>query len=359
MPNESSGSNRINWLPWGLLFWGGSAVIMFHTNVRDAFVVPPKAKDALWVNSLLLWNNSDTYKDSWIVAMEATTSTIDGHPTWNSSLFKQHQNLTDENGLDLDTTLIITSSLIPTHPSIAMIKETISSLTLLQGLSPKSPIYITVDGIPDQEEEDTLAAKDREDRIARRNGYIRNLRHEYRHKPHIHILVSEHHRHIAGSIKWAFDTAPPTAFYYMIQHDFPFNKVIDHTNIRKSMLQQSNHIRCVRFNYKIRNASVRCGAGQPNVTTPSIFNINGLNFYLTVKWSDNNHIASREYYNGIWNTFANYTGQKLPVEWILMPHVRKNCFNGWGQWIYGKYKGPGETLRHLDGRNRKFVDRGT
>jgi len=327
-------------------------MIFFHINLHYSFVVPSKAKDTLLTNGLILWNTNDPNGNSGVAVMDASTSTIDDQPTWNSSLV-QHQNLTDVNGLDLDTTVIITSSLIPIHPSIAIIKETISSLTLLRGLSPEAPIYITVDGLPDDDDDDD--AKDREDRIFRRNGFIQNLREEYGQRRNIRILVSEYHRHIAGSIKWAFDTAPPTTLYYMMQHDFPFNKVIDHTNVRKSMLEHSNDLRCIRFTYRSRNSNTRCGAGRSNVTTPSIYNINGLHFYLTVKWSDNNHVASREYYTSIWNLIGNGTRRlRKPVEWILIPRVRKDCFNGFGQWIYGQYKGEGQTLRHLDGRNRKF-----
>lgn len=378
-------------IPWEfVLLWGSCVAILFVSNLRDAFtveVVPAAATSmtagatvqddnndlTLWMNGL--WNpvdedenannhskgNNDSQKK------ESLVPVVDRHINTSSLTTMMTNTTLDEHGLDMDTTVIITSSLIPTHPSIAIIRETISSLKLLHGLSPRAPIYITVDGLPEEDDSEENRA-DGDDRTARLNGYIHNLRHAYRKQSNIHVLVSDYNRHIAGSIKWAFDTAPATSFYYMVQHDFPFAKPIDHTNIRKSMVEHPTTLSCVRFNYRVKNSNARCGAGQANFTAPSIYNVNGLEFYLTVKWSDNNHIASRDYYQGVWNllnlttttatTEREYRNRlKQPVEWFLMGRVRENCTSGWGQWLYGRYKGPAMFLRHLDGRNRDFVVR--
>lgn len=59
----------------------------------------------------------------------------------------------------LDTTIVITSNLIPTHPSLFMINETITSTReRLLGLHPdNTPIIIAVDGLkPDASENDRL-----------------------------------------------------------------------------------------------------------------------------------------------------------------------------------------------------------
>ena len=55
----------------------------------------------------------------------------------------------------IDTSIIITSNLIPTHPSIAMINETINSLHRhLIGLSLDTPLFLTIDGLPPEKEID-------------------------------------------------------------------------------------------------------------------------------------------------------------------------------------------------------------
>mmetsp|Transcript_6421 Transcript_6421/g.9408 ORF Transcript_6421/g.9408 Transcript_6421/m.9408 type:complete len:132 (-) Transcript_6421:642-1037(-) len=48
-----------------------------------------------------------------------------------------------------DTSIIILSSLIPTHPSIKMINDTFNSLSMmLDGIPFNTPIHISVDGLP-------------------------------------------------------------------------------------------------------------------------------------------------------------------------------------------------------------------
>jgi len=45
----------------------------------------------------------------------------------------------------LETAVIILTSLIPSHPSLWMLERTVGSLKNLNGLHPQTPIYITVD----------------------------------------------------------------------------------------------------------------------------------------------------------------------------------------------------------------------
>ena len=256
----------------------------------------------------------------------------------NNNRTQALQPLVDENGLDLDTSVIITSSLIPTHPSIAMINQTVHSLSHLQGLSPDAPIYITVDGLPVNTTEDYM----------RLQAYVRNLHYEYDNRTNIHILPSEEHRHIAGSIKMAVDRIS-TTFIYLVQHDFPFIKDIDHTNLRKSMEEFPQYIRNVRFEYKNRIHAPACTYWQQtlNITgTTPVDSVNGLHISLTRKWSDNNHFTTLKYYQDM---LENLVMLKRPPEFPMMVQAAKNC--SWsGQSVYGQLGGPGGYLRHLDGK---------
>lgn len=204
-----------------------------------------------------------------------------------------------------NTSVIITSSLIPTHPSIHFVNQTVDSLRkYLRGLHfETTPIYITVDGIPEK--------KNTTDNYRRLQAYIQNLKAEYSDHPNIRVLPSQVHRHIAGSVKVAIDMVT-TKYVYVLQHDFAFIKWIDHVNLVKSMEEYPHIIRCVRFNYKRFNRDRKCmvevAENQPreekNTTGKSaaIVNstrvattikvsafdrrVNGLDFYQSTHWSD-------------------------------------------------------------------------
>jgi hypothetical protein len=189
----------------------------------------------------------------------------------DSLLAREATNLSNE-----DTSVIIISSLIPTHPSIQIMNETYQSLGFLKGLSPTAPLYLAVDGL-----KDGASLEDRE-RLAQ---YVVNLKAAFN-KYHQHILASDTHLHIGGNIKQAHDMVQ-TEYIYVIQHDFAFRRNVDHSAIVKSMREYPDILRLVRFN-KRRNAyrhADRIGGNCTYIPYP-VEHINGIHFWKTNLWSD-------------------------------------------------------------------------
>ena len=230
----------------------------------------------------------------------------------------------------IDTTILITSSLIPTHPSISMINKTLNSLRLLHGLPDGSPIFVTVDGL-DPSRSDNL--KNRQ----RLQEYVRNLRLTFRHyDDHVTILTSYTFGHLTNSLKMAVELVD-TKYIYVVQHDFPFSKPINHTALVESM-RENPQLHIVRFN-KRKNAKM-VGAGCDIVT-----HSNGLDFVLN-KWSDNNHFTTKSYYVDMLKRL----GPTPRAPESPMMHAQNNNCSLFGQYLYGGV-GDGPYIEHLDGRN--------
>ena len=100
--------------------------------------------------------------------------------------------------MNYDTTIIITSSLIPTHPSIAMINCTYHSLKMLHGLQNGSPVYVTVDGLDPSK-------NDNEEKKKRLQEYVRNLRHTFKNNDRVKFLTSYTFGHLTNSLKMTID----------------------------------------------------------------------------------------------------------------------------------------------------------
>ena len=141
------------------------------------------------------------------------------------------------------TSIIITSNLIPSHPSIAMINETISSLHFLGGLSPTAPLIITVDGL------EATATNDDHKRL---REYVKSLQQTFR-QSHITIVASPNFLHLAGNIFKAIDMVR-IEFAYVLQHDQPFICEVNHMALIKSMQEYPDYLRIVRFS--LRNISL-------------------------------------------------------------------------------------------------------
>ena len=70
---------------------------------------------------------------------------------WVTSSIQHSDSVLDEQDTKIksspadDTAIIITSSWIPSHPSMYMIEMVLNSTNLIAGLSPSAPIFITID----------------------------------------------------------------------------------------------------------------------------------------------------------------------------------------------------------------------
>uniref|UniRef100_A0A7R9WX55 Uncharacterized protein n=1 Tax=Craspedostauros australis TaxID=1486917 RepID=A0A7R9WX55_9STRA len=264
---------------------------------------------------------------------------------FQSSAMGKEEAEAEESNNPIDTTLIIITSLIPTHPSLRIINQTIDSLRFLQGLPSNSPLFISIDK-PAQEKQPGD--------FDRLRQYIDNLNQTYGVLDHVTLIEAPGHVGISGNIKQAVDRVQ-TKYLYMIQHDFAFARTINHTETIQVMEQYPKDMRIVRFN-KRSNFAAGVDKGDCFGMETPVDNVNGLHFTKTKGWSDNNHLATKEYYDEVLGLFHEFfkvrarpVRYNMPLEWVMMNHAGSNC-TWWGPHLYGA-RGEPPTLRHLDGRN--------
>jgi hypothetical protein len=175
----------------------------------------------------------------------------------------------------VDTSIVITSSLIPTHPSVRMINDTIHSVYRhLIGLHSQSPLFIMVDGIK--------PGASNEDRI-RFAQMISNLEGNFTHST---VIYPTERKGLTRMFKQAVEDTVQTPFMYILQHDLMFISDIKHTAMVKTMKEYPDLLRVVRFN-KYRNVRKRGDQGHVCFGEESILNnVNGLQFTKTGMWSD-------------------------------------------------------------------------
>lgn len=247
---------------------------------------------------------------------------------------------------DKETAIIVTTNLVPSHPALNMLNETLSSFYLLAGLSPNTQIYITVDQIATGERARVPKGKERAEKKELLEKYIHALYHAYEHEPNIHIIVNAVNLHIGGSFSKAISLLDPrTQFVYQVQQDFMFITEINHTAIVKTMREYPDTLRLVSFNKRKNFADRFENKNACWNQVDAVNSINGIHFTKTSRWSDNNHFSSVQHYKKILATIG-YV--RRPLEDPMLVFSRSDC-SYWGPHYYGK-PGEGPHLRHLDGR---------
>lgn len=261
--------------------------------------------------------------------------------------------------------IIITSSLIPTHPSLGIINTTITSLSLLHGLPKETPIYVTVDGLNPSRR--ITPPKMREDYAARRVSYIKRLQlTSFPPFTNIVVLPMPAHQQIAGSVNQAIlhimntslhaQLYPQNHLLYVLQHDLPFVQPVSHTELVQALREYPEDLRNIRFRYDrgIANREYDQRRFPPclDVENGTDFKRNGLPFFATSTWSDNNQISSLQYYVEMMNVVYHHRGRKIltiPMELAMMEVGRVDCTK-WGQRVYGNRSQRLSYLDHLDGK---------
>ncbi|CAJ1957696.1 unnamed protein product [Cylindrotheca closterium] len=262
------------------------------------------------------------------------------------ALFSGNKALTNK----LDASIMITSNLIPTHPHIGMLEDTIFSLhRFLKGIPFDTPIYVIVDGLRPKEFN--------ENNWERRTNYIQNVReHNFAPFTNVQVVPMEDHRFLAGCVKFALENNIETEFLYIIQHDLPFCREVDHWRLLKTMREHPDVLFNVRFRYnnKVSTTGSHCKSYK-NMSDFPKEDFNGLSFFWTNFFSDNNHLTTKRYYRYLLSNFKHY---RRSMENLISWKSRYNC-TYMGQQIYGR-RDDGEThICHLNGRQAfgKKVDK--
>lgn len=250
----------------------------------------------------------------------------------------------------LDTSVMITSNLIQMHPHIGMLQDTIFSLhRFLENIPFNTPIYVVVDGLPPKEVSDNNKE--------RRKQYIQNIReHNFAPFTNVQAVPMEEHKFLAGCVKFTLENYIETEFLYIIQHDLPFCRKVDHRRLLKTMHEHPDVLFNVRFRYnnKVSTIGSHCNSYKNMSDFPSE-EFNGLSFFWTNFFSDNNHLTTTKYYTYLLSNFRHY---RRSMENLISWKSRYNC-TYLGQQIYGR-RDDGEThICHLNGRQAfgKKVDK--
>ncbi|CAJ1945048.1 unnamed protein product [Cylindrotheca closterium] len=240
-----------------------------------------------------------------------------------------------------DSSIMITSNLIPTHPNIDMLKDTIYSFyQFLKDIPLDTPIYVVVDGLPEKKLTDDNRIREKQYIEAVRSGDF---------SPFTNVIVSPMgvHRNLAGSVKYTLENYIQTEFLYIIQHDLPFSNEVDHWRLLKTMREHPDVLYNVRFRYnnKKNTRDSQCRSYK-NMSDFPAKDFNGLDFFSVKAWSDNNHLTTKKYYTFLLSKMKHH---RRAMETVLGWKARWNC-TYLGQQIYGR-RDDGQThICHLNGR---------
>mmetsp|Transcript_21907 Transcript_21907/g.45618 ORF Transcript_21907/g.45618 Transcript_21907/m.45618 type:complete len:322 (+) Transcript_21907:326-1291(+) len=260
-----------------------------------------------------------------------------------------NMNLSQDN---TNTAIIITSSWVPSHPSTRMIDKVIDSRKFLVGLPSSTPIFITVDGIP---EENFDNFTDTQQKLKDLDGYTTALFHRHLKNPNVHILVSSEHLHIGGSVFKAMTLIqihyPSVEYLYYLQHDFNFVKEVDHLALVDVMEKHPSEVNYIRFKYQyVQERFLHCGNLRTIKHPFSPEFTDGLEKDFMVlepskTYSDNNHFVRFQWY---FQTILSIKNFRRPPEGPLQRRQGDLCAQNktMGLYVYQ----PPHVLRHLDGR---------
>ena len=250
---------------------------------------------------------------------------------------------------DSDTSIIIASSLIPSHPSLAIIDETITSVRqYLLGLCPTAPLIITVDGLVENK-----ARRDVERH--RWQEYVQNLQSTYGNQTNVTILISEQNMHLGGNLAKAMAKAVHTPFVYVLQHDLPFVRSVNHLAVREAMQAYPDDLRIVRFNTRPNEqrphenhtcwGEVRDQPYSPFLASDGTT----LRFTRTPLWSDRNHLTTVRYYKEVFTLLLQTWGHVHGFpERVMVDRGFANC-SYFGTHLYGPENFP-KVIHHSNGR---------
>ncbi|KAL3919507.1 MAG: hypothetical protein SGILL_003719 [Bacillariaceae sp.] len=271
-----------------------------------------------------------------------------------------------------DTSVIIITGLTSQFPRIDMMEQVVRSLRFLQGIHRDTPVYISIEGLDpnanqmrdkvgkamlqtDNPMGDT--AKNRE----RLLQYISVLNDRYRSYPNVHVIPAPNnftHLHIGGTVAQGLQHVT-TPYVYILQHDLPFRKAVNHTACIRGMKQYPEQLQCIRFSTLRENSGFdrslvpiwEC-PDAPHHPVELVVD-RQYHFFKNIWFSDNPHLTTKDY----------YMNQVIPIgmkgnlhqspEVSLEEASRKNCT--WGQYVYGTpfHKAHGRYTTHLDARFRK------
>jgi len=241
-------------------------------------------------------------------------------------------------------TVVVSGSYLESHPEITFVKEVVESL-VLTGIACDTPIILSHDKIKPGAEGYT-------EKQANYEKYFENLK-EYASKSpftNIQVIEAPEWGHLTRSLKHAVSLVK-TKYMLMLQHDIHIRREIPVLDMI-DLMENHPHIKHLRFNVRKNLPTFMWWDGyQGGKQQFHEEEYDGVKVCFTPAWSDQNHLATKEYYENV--VFPDCTNSDGELIYDFM----ENRLNGlchhnherYGTYIYGAYGEP-RTSRHSDGR---------
>lgn len=234
-------------------------------------------------------------------------------------------------------TAVIPSSVLPSHPSTAILEETIASI---RHHLPDAEIIVQLDGLREEQQ----------DRLDDYNEYKKRVLWKCLHEwTNVLPVIFEEHSHQTDMMKETIGMIRTPLMLYM-EHDAPLvtDEKIDWHKCQRFILD--GHANTIRFHFEGR---------VPEEHTHLMLKQKG-DFLQTIQWSQRPHLSSVPYYRDI---VLPTTREKFFIEDTFHGVVQGDYYAdgelGWYKhrlWIYTPAKNIKRSY-HLDGRagGRKFT----
>jgi hypothetical protein len=231
-----------------------------------------------------------------------------------------------------DITVIIPTSVIPSHPDTVIIEETINSI---RAHLPDNEIIIQVDGLRNER----LEWKDRYDEY--KNRLLWKSLHEWK---NVLPIIFDQHLHQTDMMRQTIHLIRTSAILY-VESDTPLTTDLPIDWQSCLDMLDSGKANTVRFHFE---------AGIPE---PHQYLMLGVEdgFMKTIQWSQRPHLSTVPYYKDV--VLKNVPSRTF-IEDTFHSYVQSHQWEHNKLWIY--YPNDGENIKrsyHLDGRNgtRKFT----
>jgi len=240
--------------------------------------------------------------------------------------------------------VVISGSYLESHPEITFMKEVIESLELT-GISYDTPILLSHDKIKP-------GAEGFEEKEKTYNKYFENLQAyiDTSKFKNIETVKALEWGHLTRSLKNAVSKVK-TKYILVLQHDIHIHREIPVLDMI-ALMEKNEHIKHLRFNVRRNHPTFMWWDGYKGGKHQfAEEEVDGVKLCFTPAWSDQNHLATKEYYeNVVFPDCSNADGE-------LIYDFMENRLNGlchhnherYGTYIYGEYGAP-RTSRHSDGR---------
>jgi hypothetical protein len=230
-----------------------------------------------------------------------------------------------------DVTIVVPTSILPSHPDTKILDETIESIKFH---FPESEIILQIDGLRDER----LNRKDDYDDFKSR--VLWKCLHEWE---NILPIIFDKHSHQTTMMKESIHEIKTSAMLY-VEADTPLITDVEiNWNECLDMLEHKK-ANTVRFHFE---------SSIPDAHTYLMLERHG-NFLKTIQWSQRPHLSLVEYYS---NIVLPYSNDKTFIEDRFHGKVQDDGWDTHKLWIYHP-DGDIKRSYHLDGRagTEKFTD---